>query len=57
MVDASLHDVEIARLHRERLLPFDFEAEAALNDVEEFSGDMPQADDQTLMVITSKKGL
>jgi phosphoserine phosphatase RsbU/P len=28
--------------------------QAILNDVEEFTGDMPQMDDQTLMVITSK---
>ena len=27
-----------------------------LDDVEEFSGDMPQFDDQTLMVITSRRG-
>lgn len=29
--------------------------QAILNDVEEFSGDMPQLDDQTLMVISSNK--
>lgn len=29
---------------------------AILNDVEDFSGDMPQLDDQTLMVISSRKG-
>ena len=29
---------------------------AILNDVEGFSGDMPQLDDQTLMVISSRKG-
>jgi len=30
-------------------------AQAILNDVEEFTGDMPQFDDQTLMVISSNK--
>ncbi|NQZ59397.1 MAG: SpoIIE family protein phosphatase [Lentisphaeraceae bacterium] len=30
--------------------------QAILNDVERFAGDMPQLDDQTLMVITSKGG-
>ena len=36
-------------------LELDEVVQTILDDVEEFSGDMPQLDDQTLMVITSKK--